>query len=315
MQGNIKFSIIVPVYNVERYVERCIDSIVAQTYPAYEIICVNDGSTDGSLEVLQRLADGHPSIKIIDQANKGLGGARNSGVAQATGDYIWFIDSDDWIEPDSLSSLSQLIVDKKNPGIVLFDVNKTDGEEKKPMDNLFGYKQDTIPVDDYARTLLLHRGHYFACGKVFRRDRYISSGFRFPKGFYEDVALLPYYAKMADTVYYLHKPLYNYYMRPGSIMKTYDQRVLDVYQIYDSLLQVFNSQEWNQALAHFFYVISIKRRKILKLIPNKSVRKRFWKYYDFYQKRWKYFSPDCLLNPYLNYKEKLQIIYYFIFRL
>ena len=108
MQGNIKFSIIVPVYNVERYVERCIDSIVAQTYPAYEIICVNDGSTDGSLEVLQRLADGHPSIKIIDQANKGLGGARNSGVAQATGDYIWFIDSDDWIEPGMLSEMWEM---------------------------------------------------------------------------------------------------------------------------------------------------------------------------------------------------------------
>lgn len=314
MKGNIKFSIIVPVYNVERYVERCINSIFAQIYAAHEVICVNDGSTDGSLEVLQHLAIEHPSLKIINQANQGLGGARNTGVEHATGDYIWFVDSDDWIEPNSLSSLARLIIENHYPGIVLFDVYKTDGVERKPMDNLFGYQPDSIPVKDYVRKLLLHRGHYFACGKVFRRDRFLSSGFRFPKGFYEDVALLPYYTRMTEKVRYLHKPLYNYYMRPGSITKTYDGRVLDVYPIYDSLLEAFDSKEWNQALAHFFYVISIKRRKILDQIPDLSVRTRFWELYDQYQKRWSYYSTDCLLNPYLNWKEKLQIIYYFIIR-
>ena len=174
-----KVSVIVPVYNVEQYIKRCINSIYAQIYAAHEVICVNDGSTDGSLEVLQRLAIGHPSLKIINQANKGLGGARNTGVEHATGDYIWFVDSDDWIEPDSLSSLARLIIENPYPDIVLFDVYKTDGVERKSMDNLFGYKQDSIPVKDYVRTLLLHRGHYFACGKVFRRERYLSSGFHF----------------------------------------------------------------------------------------------------------------------------------------
>lgn len=308
---NVKFSLIVPVYNVERYVARCVHSLFAQTYADFEVICVDDGSTDSSPEVLRQLAAQYPAMRVITQENKGLGGARNTGVAHATGDYLWFIDSDDWIEPDSLASLAQVITERKQPPIVLFDVNTTDGAVKQLMPNLH-VDSDVLSVETYVRALLLHQAHYFAWGKVFRRDSYEASGFSFPKGFYEDVALLPYYARMTDTVHYLHKPLYNYYVRTGSIMNTYDLRVLNIYGIYHQLLQAFGGPEWRQELAHFFYVVSIKRRKMLPRIPDKTARTSFWRHYDHYQQRWSYYSGDCLLNPYLSWKEKLQVIRYFI---
>ena len=93
-----KISIIVPVYNVAEYLPQCLDSLVNQTYPNLEIICVNDGSTDQSPEVLVSYAFKYPSIRIINQENQGLSGARNTGIEHATGEYIMFVDSDDWLD-------------------------------------------------------------------------------------------------------------------------------------------------------------------------------------------------------------------------
>ena len=93
-------SIVVPVYNVENYVSKCIQSIFRQTFKNYELIVVNDGSTDNSLSKLQKFSDNR--LKIINQKNKGLSGARNTGIKRAIGKYITFIDSDDWISEDYL---------------------------------------------------------------------------------------------------------------------------------------------------------------------------------------------------------------------
>ena len=92
-----KFSIIVPVYNVENYVDKCIKSILNQTYKNYEVIIINDGSTDNSLNIINKYKN-NKKIKIITQKNKGLSNARNNGMKMATGDYLLFIDSDDYIE-------------------------------------------------------------------------------------------------------------------------------------------------------------------------------------------------------------------------
>ena len=93
-------SIIIPVYNVEKYVEKCIRSCENQDIPKenYEVIVVNDGSPDGSLAIVERLANEFSNIKVINQENKGLSMARNTGLEAAKGEYVWFVDSDDWIE-------------------------------------------------------------------------------------------------------------------------------------------------------------------------------------------------------------------------
>ena len=94
-------SVIIPVYNVERYLAQCLDSVINQTYPNLEIICVNDGSRDGSPDILRRYADEDARIQVIDKANGGVSRARNDALDCARGEYIMFVDSDDWVEPDA----------------------------------------------------------------------------------------------------------------------------------------------------------------------------------------------------------------------
>lgn len=94
-----KVSVIIPVYNVEPFLARCLDSVVGQTLREIEIVCVDDGSPDRSIDILRRYAAGDNRIRVISQENRGLGGARNRGFDAATGEYILFVDSDDWIDP------------------------------------------------------------------------------------------------------------------------------------------------------------------------------------------------------------------------
>ena len=102
-------SIILPVYNVEKYLRQCLDSIVNQTFKDFECICVNDGSTDNSVSILEEYAQKDKRFKIISQENRGLSGARNTGLKQATGKYVTFIDSDDWIADNFLEVLYEII--------------------------------------------------------------------------------------------------------------------------------------------------------------------------------------------------------------
>lgn len=108
---NLFFSIIIPVYNAEKYLEECLDSCLDQDIPAedYEIICINDGSTDGSAGILDRYARKHPCIKVITQPNGGIGAARNVGLDAARGEYLWFVDSDDFIRKNCLGELRQTL--------------------------------------------------------------------------------------------------------------------------------------------------------------------------------------------------------------
>ena len=94
-------SIIVPVYNVERYIEKCLCSLINQSYKNIEIICVNDGSPDNSRDIIESLIKSDGRIRLIDQQNQGLSGARNTGLDAAQGEYMMFLDSDDWIDPET----------------------------------------------------------------------------------------------------------------------------------------------------------------------------------------------------------------------
>ena len=116
----MKFSIIVPVYNVEKYVKRCLDSIFNQTYKDFEVIVVNDGSTDKSMNIVKKYKD----VKIINEENRGLSHARNNGVKNARGDYILFVDSDDYINKDLLKELNKSL--NNNPDVVRFQVQSVD---------------------------------------------------------------------------------------------------------------------------------------------------------------------------------------------
>ncbi len=112
-------SVIIPVYNVEKYLPKCLDSVVGQSYRNLEIICINDGSPDNSAEILEYYAKKDSRIKIITQKNEGLSGARNTGINAATGDYIIFLDSDDWIDPDTVENAVS-VAEKNGSDVVMW---------------------------------------------------------------------------------------------------------------------------------------------------------------------------------------------------
>ena len=112
-------SIIIPVYNVERYLAQCLDSVINQTYPNLEIICVNDGTTDSSGQILEQYAQKDGRIVVIVQENQGLSGARNTGLKHVHGKYIMFVDSDDWIELETCED-AVIAAEKHNADLVMW---------------------------------------------------------------------------------------------------------------------------------------------------------------------------------------------------
>lgn len=120
---SVKFSIVIPVYNVEKYLAASLDALICQTYKNLEIIAVNDGSTDKSLEILQKYADKDSRLIVINSENKGVSAARNLALSRVTGDYVWMVDSDDLVNPNALKVLAE-IIDKTNADIVTFRYQK-----------------------------------------------------------------------------------------------------------------------------------------------------------------------------------------------
>ena len=137
-------SIIVPVYNVEKYLRKCLDSIVNQTYKNIEVICVDDGSPDNSIDILREYRAKDDRVTIIRQKNKGLSGARNTGIKNATGKYIMFIDSDDWVELNMVELMTKKMDNKNLELAVCGTINHIGNEiqkEKLLKDSLQGNKK------------------------------------------------------------------------------------------------------------------------------------------------------------------------------
>lgn len=209
-------SFIIPVYNVEKYVERCILSIVSQNISAdrYELIVVNDGSTDGSLDILMALKEKYSFFQIISIPNSGPSVARNTGLDVATGEYIFFIDSDDWIEPDSIPYLSE-VIEKYGTDIVLIKMQELhqDGEVVSLTSSL---SEDNVveSMEDYSCRYTMRSS---ACSGLFKRKLFRKSDYQFKAGFFcEDDDFVVKIFSVAKNVVSIHRDVYNYYQRENS---------------------------------------------------------------------------------------------------
>ena len=154
-----KLSIIIPVYNVENYISKCLDSILNQNFKDFEVICVNDGSCDNSLQILQKYALKDSRVVIIDKENEGSGVARNAGLAVAKGEYIYFVDGDDWLEDNALEQMISQ-ADKNNTDILIFGGL-----------SCYETKNSTLPLEDGARS----------SGEVYRKQYGGYSADKLPK--------------------------------------------------------------------------------------------------------------------------------------
>lgn len=215
-----KISIIIPVYNTEKYLGKCLDSVINQTYKDIEIICVNDGSVDGSEEILNEYAKNDSRIKILSQKNQGLSAARNNGIKNATGEYIGFVDSDDYIEPETyelaIKYMEQYDVDIVNYGM---NIVPDKGEDENPR-VLGGKKYHRLKhsglIND--KKVLVSAMPVTVANKLYRKTIIDDYNIKCPLGLVnEDIAFHYKYMLHIKSAYVIDRYLYNYVIHKGSI--------------------------------------------------------------------------------------------------
>jgi len=209
----MKFSVIVPIYNVESYLNECLSSLQKQDWEDYEVICINDGSTDGSRAILSEWVSKLPQIKIVDRENGGLSAARNSGLDVATGEYILFVDSDDWVEP---FMLNRLFTEIDGSDIICFACRETVGGAFDTLTT-----EQTDGWNYYNRHALESRKVPFVCvwQRCYRREFLLENHLRFREGIlHEDNEFTPKVCLKARNIKVIPEVLYNYRVRSGSIM-------------------------------------------------------------------------------------------------
>lgn len=302
----MKLSIIVPVYNVADYLPKCLDSLLAQNLPQneYEIIVVNDGSTDNSGNIVQQYADKYANITLINQANQGLSGARNTGIKQAKGDYIQFVDSDDYLEENVLGGLMKRI-EKDDLDVLRFKYQNVRINAGGEYEIFQPYKQSSFLFDNYSSEPtngvdFLNKRFGTACYAVmFIIRKTILDNCIFKQNIYfEDTEWTPRMLLKAERIASSDTIVYNYLMREGSITKAINrdkQRkvVEDKIKLIDSLLENSNGLEnksWFERMmagtvlstigcisADFYnerkkYLKELKQRNIYPLSYNKTTK-------------------------------------------
>lgn len=236
----MKVSFILPVYNVMPYLERCVQSLVCQTYKDFEIILVDDGSTDGSGKLCDKLATIDSRIRVIHQENQGLSGARNTGIHQARGEYIAFLDSDDeWLLSDGLEKLMKM----GHADIIAFkrvDIWGEDGRiESADYDTeKINQMLDTQAIFSYLVTT--QQLQISACFLLARRQMLLDDDIFFPLGMYsEDVFWSMHLWQHVQTVSFTNLNLYGYYHREASITTT---ATIRSYHSYDQIFTYWKAQ-------------------------------------------------------------------------
>lgn len=232
-----KVSVVVPVYNVEKYLVKCLESLVSQSYQNIEILVVNDGSTDGSEQIIQEYAGKYPDrIKAFFKENGGLSDARNFGIDHASGEYIGFVDSDDYITADMFGEMVSL-AEKHGVPMVICNIQKVDqnGKITQKLTQLPNMPEKIELADQFS---VFSDISYFACNKIFRKDLF--KGKRFKTGaHFEDIQLIPQLLLKCKAIAQTQKFHYQYLERTDSITKTHTERGLDILQAVQDVEKSF----------------------------------------------------------------------------
>jgi len=229
----MKVSVIVPVYNVEKYLEKCLDSLVNQTLKEIEIIVVNDGSPDQSQEIIDKYSKKYKNIKSYIKENGGLSEARNYGLKKANGEYIAFLDSDDYVTTDMYQKMYEKAV-SGNFDMVVCDLNYVYENTDKVKRAYSNIKNDTTDIKSAMIDI-----YPAAWNKIFKKKLF-KTGIEFKKGvWFEDVEfiyrLLPY----IKTIGVIKEPFNQYLQREGSITKTIDKRIYHYIDNWNGIVEYY----------------------------------------------------------------------------
>lgn len=268
--SNPKVSIIIPVYNVEKYLRECLDSVINQTLKDIAIICVNDGSTDSSLEILKEYAKNDNRIHIVDKINGGLGAARNSGIKYLIDNninptYIYFADSDDWLDIQALEKLYTKS-EESNSDICIMEIaryieatNKIDKEDPWYTNKCYKIRKNDVCSFDEIKSVLFssccagpcHLYSYeFLINSLWENEEFYPQNLLFEDVYPHIKSLI-----LAKRIAFLDEALYYYRIREGSIMtfNAKSKRVFDIFKTFDLIENFLREQNLMDELKIDFY--------------------------------------------------------------
>lgn len=297
----MKISIIVPVYNVEKELPRCIESLLRQTYKDIEIILVDDGSTDESPCICENYAKKYLNIKVIHKENGGLSSARNCGINNSNGKYLLFVDSDDYINDETCERFLKAI-EKEDVDVVVGEARETRN------DKIVLYKHDAFQDDkvyngnEYINIAIKNNEFYApACLNFYKKEFLVNNDLFFKEGIlHEDMQYLPRVflnAKKVKTISYI---FYEYIIRENSITtnKNYKKNIEDIFEIYSEWYDMFKNIEDKET------------KKMLNCVLSKyfiASCRMFSIYQDIYPKN---IDKKFLICNTLNFKELLKTMFF-----
>lgn len=220
----MKISVIIPVYNVEKYIEKCLDSVVNQTYKNIEIIIIDDETPDGSIEICKKYIKSDDRIILIQQKNKGLSGARNTGLKKATGEYVLFVDSDDYLSKDAVQKFADYITSSnKKLDVVSGNALKVNGEVSKSI-IVGGNIEDTTGEIALKNQIKSYQYNAPVWLRIYRRNFLIEEQLFFEEGLlHEDEYWTPFVLAKSKEIRHIENTFYYYVERENSITKKKDK--------------------------------------------------------------------------------------------
>lgn len=282
----MKLSIIIPVYNTAEYLPACLDSVIYPGLTDYEIIVVNDGSTDSSPDIAAEYVRKYPElIRLINKKNGGLGDARNAAIEPARGEFLLFLDSDDKLCQNSVPEILEELTDDRD--IIFYDIQPFTSEgvllEKMPGCKLTG----NVSLNTYPELIMEYPS---GCNKICRKNLFTQTGIRFPaSAWYEDLRTMPKFYLHTDRIYSSGKCRYLYLMRPGSITNNAKlNRHLEIIDAVDDLVgyykamgkyEEYKAQLYYTAFYNMFLTASVRvcavntASPVLKQLKNEFIKR------------------------------------------
>ncbi len=318
-----KFSVIVPVYNTEKYLAECLDSIINQTIKNIEIICIDDGSTDESAKLLREYATRDNRIKIISQTNQGLSVARNNAIKIACGEYLCFVDSDDYLVPNALETLYEHITKHDLDMLSYSGKNFQDGTKNFESNEYwnFNYLPDGFDTTCFAWrdcSDFAHKMAVSSCLTIYKNSFVKIKELKFPAGLcFEDNIFFHHALFNATKCGILDEKLYMRRIHSASITQNRDKHVVDIVKIIDMLLEFLKSNKVNNSVLENFvntYCGTIWWTWVK--LPQKTKKKHYKSIRCLFEK-WNFFRTEELKKSFVmrfgitKHKEKYHAIYFF----
>lgn len=300
-----KISVLVPIYNAEKYIKRCIESIINQTYRNIEVILIEDGSTDNSYNIIKEYQQKDERIKIFQIENNGVADARNKAVDNSTGDYITFVDSDDYIEKDYIETLYTNLK-KYDSDIAVCNCFNIIEETGKKDYKTFGIGTVEEYTDEEAVKKLFYYNYlrHSPWGKIYKKE--IWNNIRFPLGKnYEDLAILYKLFLNSKKVIYIPEEKYNYVIRKGSIVHN-EIRKTDVEAILEYTQRILEdiTENYSNLIPSAEYLVGYLNITLWRKIPKGKYKEYLSQIEENIKKyRWK-----IIKNKNVNKKQKLLFI-------